>query len=481
MFNDLMPENTLSSDVVLKGICDDSRAVDAGDLFCAISGQVHDGKSFIAEAIEKGAVAVLTDSSIDDSFGDVPVVPVADLRNQVGVIASRFFDFPTASMDVVAVTGTNGKTSFTYLLAQALESKDFPCGVVGTMGYGTPRDLKSPGLTTPPAIELQRRLFELSESGCKAVVLEASSHGLDQQRLNGCEIDTAVFTNVTHDHLDYHDSFDDYRRAKRRLFEFSSVKQAVLNLDDEFGSSLFSEYRAQLRCVTYSRSEQTASVHCLSERYLDEGIELAISIEGTRIDVSLPLLGQFNTLNVLAVRATLHAMDYPADDISQRLQALTMVPGRMDVIRRPDCPTVIVDYAHTPDALEKCLLAVKEHFGDRVIWCVFGCGGDRDKTKRPVMGEIAARLAQRVVVTDDNPRGEDSNEIVKDILEGISGKDALVITNRREAIETAISEADSNDVVLIAGKGHEEYQEVAGVRHPFSDYEVIAEWQGNLK
>lgn len=473
MFSELIPEHPIERDVLLTGVCQDSRAVSQGDLFCAMAGRDHDGKTYIADAIKKGAVAVLTDAAVDQALYEVPVVAITDLKARIGAIASRFYDMPTKYMDVIAVTGTNGKTSFTHLLADALGAGGIKCGLIGTMGYGLPGDLKSPGLTTPPAIELQQRLFELKSSGCSAVVLEASSHGLDQCRVDGCEIDTAVFTNVTHDHLDYHESFENYRQAKRQLFEFTSVRQAVLNLDDDFGRMLFEDLKDRIRCISYSRSNVAATVHCLSERYLPDGIHLSISIGQGQTDVRLSLLGQFNTLNVLAVAATLHAMGTDADEIGRRLGSLSPVPGRMDVIKRPGCPTVIVDYAHTPDALEKCLTAVRTHFGDRLVWCVFGCGGDRDKTKRPLMGEIAARLAGKIVVTDDNPRGEDSMAIVTDILEGIGHDDVMVITDRQKAIETALSEAAADDVVLVAGKGHEEYQEVSGVRHPFSDYEVI--------
>ena len=515
MLSELLPTplvsaEVLARDVLVSGLGDDSRHIVAGDAFCACTGASVDGKTHVQEAISKGAVAVLFEPPAPALADVVPMIGVANLRQELGVLASRFFGYPTRDIDVIAVTGTNGKTSFTCMLAQSLGALGITCGTVGTLGCSlTPGridepaagDLSdesvpvwAPGLTTPPAIQLQAHFRALVDLGCTAIAVEASSHGLVQGRLNGSDIDLAVFTNLTHDHLDYHDTIEQYQAAKRRLFEFSSLQGVVINIDDAFGrvlaSDLTEESANKPTVTTYSLTDQAADVYCLAQTYTDSGTHLLVSVGGDRIETRLPLFGRFNTQNLLAVLATLVAMDRHekfvqrvspfSAALSAALSVITPVKGRMDVIRWPvekpstrSWPTIVVDYAHTPDALEQCLVALGEHFAGRRICCVFGCGGDRDTTKRAVMGAIAAKYAHQVIVTDDNPRGECPAVIVEDILAGVTSDQVEVIHDRRAAIHHAITRATEGEVVLVAGKGHEDYQDLAGERIHLSDHEVI--------
>ena len=470
MLRELLQEQSGIPDVMIKGLADDSRMVEPGDVFCALGGDQSDGRVYIDDAIGNGAVAVLAESPVGRA--SVPVVEVKNLRHQLGSLASRVYGDPSQQLAVVAVTGTNGKTSFTHLMAQAFTLLDQKGGMIGTLGFGSPDALCEPGLTTPPAATMHRRMRQLADNKCRVVALEASSHGLVQGRLDGIQIDTAVLTNITHDHLDYHGSFENYKAAKRRLFEFDSIRNAIVNLDDEFGRELAESYAEKLNVVGYSRTDARALVCCTRSEFTENGLILSLVIDGKKMVVRPGLFGGFNVDNLLAVTATLVAMGVSTQNIVSVLESLTPVPGRMDIVATPGKPAVVVDYAHTPDALEKSLTAVRQHFSGNVS-CVFGCGGDRDTLKRPVMGEIAGRLADIVVLTSDNPRSEDPGEIIAQIESGLSGSDARSLVNRAEAIGWAIDHADETDVVLVAGKGHETYQELASGRVEFSDYQVI--------
>jgi UDP-N-acetylmuramoyl-L-alanyl-D-glutamate--2,6-diaminopimelate ligase len=480
MLSQLLPDMQVPV-VAIHGISEDSRRVKSGDLFCAVAGEQTDGRNYIKAAIGNGAVAVLSESPLPEVANQivpevttVPIVPVEGLHSRMSEIADRFYGHPSEDLTVFAVTGTNGKTSFTQLLAQALSSAGVACGMIGTMGSGLPGALSDPGLTTPSAIDIQRKLRELVDSGCEAVVLEASSHGLVQGRLGNVSVGTAVLTNITHDHLDYHGTFESYRKAKELLFHIGSVSNAVINLDDDFASDLAAGLGGGVRVIGYSLKKET-DVSLMEAAATPLGVEVSISVSGDIIKARLPLFGSFNIQNVLAVVATLVAMEWGAPQIEASLKKLSPVAGRMDVLRSAGKPTIIVDYAHTPDALEKALTAVREHFPNRHISCVFGCGGDRDATKRPVMGEIASRYADRVVLTSDNPRSENPESIIHEIQAGVDAADLHINADRREAIREAIQLASENEIVVIAGKGHEDYQELASGRVPFSDYEVIDE------
>lgn len=479
MLSELLHDPSIEQDVLIQGITEDSRRVRRGDLFVALQGGSADGRDFIASAVNRGAVAVLCDAPVSDAA--VPVIEIPSLRAGLGEIAGRYYGNPGRQLDVIAVTGTNGKTSFTHLLAQALAAGDMDAGLIGTMGHGRPGNLAQPGLTTPGAIDLQRRLAELKAAGCAAVVIEASSHGLVQHRLNGANVTVGVFTNITHDHLDYHGSFSEYQDAKRRLFEMPTLETAVINLDDEFAADLIAGMRESIRVLGYSTSDRAAAVYSKQIRFDAEGLSAVIATPEGDLAAHIPLYGEFNLQNVLAVVATLVAQGWSAAKISAGLQKLTPVRGRMDVIFRQDKPGIIIDYAHTPDALEKCLMAVRQHFPGRKVSCVFGCGGDRDTAKRPLMGAIAAKLADRLYVTSDNPRSEDPAQILQAIVAGIEAPESLQMTlqtDREKAIRSAFADAAPDEVIVIAGKGHEDYQELAEGRVHFSDYDVVASCLG---
>ena len=469
MLSELLPDLDISPDLPVTGLCDDSRKVRPGDVFLAYSGETTDGKRYVADAITQGAVAVLADEKTQHP--GVPGYVVPGLRKRIGKLADSYFGMPSAHMIVIAVTGTNGKTSFTHLMAQALGSRNQKAGIVGTMGYGLPGSLIEPGLTTPPALELQRRLSELQQSGCAAVVLEASSHGLAQDRLSGIRIHTAVLTNITHDHLDYHGSFAAYRQAKQRLFEMEGLQTAIVNLDDPSAAEIMGAARDGARCVTYSLHGE-ADVSVTGLELSGSGIAMTCRLPDGLISVQAKLFGAFNAENILAVVATLVSMGWSHEEICDGVASLTPVAGRMDIIETPGMPIVVVDYAHTPDALEKSLGAIRQHFAGRQLVCVFGCGGDRDRSKRPMMGEIAARLADRIYVTSDNPRSEDPQAILEEICRGMpADADYVLEADRGRAVRQAVETAACEDVVLVAGKGHETYQELATGRIAFSDYD----------
>ncbi|MFT7219468.1 MAG: UDP-N-acetylmuramoyl-L-alanyl-D-glutamate--2,6-diaminopimelate ligase [Candidatus Azotimanducaceae bacterium] len=487
MLSELLP-TPIDRDIEVSGITDDSRNVQPGDVFFAVLGQAVDGRHYLTDAIKRGANAVvLEDGGQFDTMRaelgeNVSFYQVPDLKQALGSIASKFFGDPSQGLRVIAVTGTNGKTSFTHLLSDALSGQGRRCGMIGTMGHGLPGTLVEPGLTTPASIVLHRKLRALIDLGCDTVALEASSHGLAQSRLSGVKVDVAVLTNITRDHLDYHGTFEAYRAAKKTLFLLDSLRAVVVNLDDDFSSELIKSLDPDVAVFTYS-AKGAANVQLVSVKRHAEGLGLSLLLqENEVVDVDVPLLGSFNIENLLAVSATLLALDYACEEVKPMLEAVRAVPGRMELVGRPNQPKVVVDYAHTPDALEKALRATREHFPDRHVCCVFGCGGDRDIGKRALMGEVVSRLADKVIVTNDNPRSESPEEIARQILSGITEQSAWTILDRRSAIFTALAHAANDDVVLIAGKGHEDYQVTDGVTVPFSDSAVVeSAFEGSIQ
>ncbi|HKI74084.1 MAG TPA: UDP-N-acetylmuramoyl-L-alanyl-D-glutamate--2,6-diaminopimelate ligase [Pseudomonadales bacterium] len=472
MLSELLPDVTLPRDVPVKGITDDSRAVEPGWLFIAVPGLSVDGRKYIADAVSRAAAAVFCEPPVPASSYSIPVVAIPDLVMARGEIASRFFGNPSASMRTIAVTGTNGKTSCSHFIAAALQMAGTRCGVIGTLGFGMPGHLDGATLTTPDAISLQRRLADLKSFDCDAVAIEASSHGLVQGRLNGTSIDVGVFTNITRDHLDYHQTFEDYKQAKQRLFTWPGLTGAVINRDDEFAGELIASVAPGVDVVTYGVRDRQADVRAESLSFRPDGFDMKVAGPWGTGEVSSSLVGEFNASNLLAVISVLGLLDVPFDDALGYVSGLRNVPGRMDVMRRAGMATVVIDYAHTPDALEKALVALRVHTtGD--LWCVVGCGGDRDKGKRPLMGRIAAEKADKAIITDDNPRSEPSAEIISQIVAGVSGGDVQVEPDRSKAIRHALEAAAPEDIVLIAGKGHEDYQEVNGKRLPFSDFTEV--------
>ena len=464
----------------------DSRLVQPGDAFIAWPGYAVDGRRFVADALAKGAATCVVEEQGVEAYGfvDARVASLPNLKAVTGRIADGFFKQPTATLKVVATTGTNGKTSTAWWTAQALTQLGSRSGVVGTLGVGEPprvgaattdesHGIEFTGLTTPDPVLLHGAFRRFVDLGYAACAIEASSIGIVEQRMAGTRVVVALFTNFTRDHLDYHGSMEAYWDAKVQLFRWPGLKAAVVNIDDEKGAELADALRARgdLDLWTYS-VEREARLSASGLGYRDGGLSFALNEGAQRVDVTSGLIGQYNASNLLAVIGGLRALGVPLDDAARVCAHVTPVPGRMQRVSSAGQPEVVVDYAHTPDALEKVLQALQPLAQARggELWCVFGCGGNRDATKRPLMGAIAQRLADKVVVTSDNPRNEVPSFILSQILAGLVGHhDAAVIEDRREAIAHAIGEADARDVVLIAGKGHEDYQEIAGVKHPFSD------------
>ena len=469
---------------MIERLTSDSRRVAPRAAFFAWPGEAADGRRYIAQAIERGCAAVVWESEgfSWESGWKVPNAGVGGLKSQAGFLAHAFYGRPSETMWVCGVTGTNGKTSCTQWLAALLSRRHEKAAVIGTLGAGFPSELSSIENTTPDALELHRLLAQFKAAGASAVAIEVSSHGLDQGRVNGVAFDCALFTNLTHDHLDYHGTMAAYGEAKARLFDAPGLGAAVLNLDDPFGLRLAGRLAArEVRTIGYGLAHATAARDAVNEFVfardirIEDGItRIALQSSWGETRATINQIGHFNVANALGVLGCLLAHGVPFHDAAAVLEALPPVPGRMQKIaEQPGCPLVVVDYAHTPDALDKALRAlhpVAESRGGRLV-AVFGAGGDRDAGKRPLMGAIASRLAGRVVLTSDNPRGEDPAAIVAAIRRGVSG-DCAVELERATAIACAIEAAAAADVVLVAGKGHEEYQEIAGRRLPFSDAKV---------
>lgn len=460
------------------GLALDSRAVRPGDLFLAFPGTRQDGRAFIAAAAGAGAVAALAEAEglAIAPIPTLPVIPVPGLAARVSAIADAFYAHPSTALIVTGVTGTNGKTTCTQLLAQLFALLEAPAGVIGTLGAGVTdgsAPLAATGLTTPDAIATQRLLAEFRAQGARRAVMEISSHSLDQQRVAAVRIHTAVFTNLTQDHLDYHGDMGRYRAAKARLFQHPGLACAVINRDDPAGAGLLAELPPGVVGYGYSALGGDAAIRATDVRLDAGGVRAHLVTPWGEGELVGSLPGRFNLANLLAVVGAACAQGFALDAVLAAVPALRGAPGRMQALASPGGPRVVVDYAHTPDALAQVLAALRETLTDGGrLWCVFGCGGERDRGKRPRMGAIAAAGADRVMVTSDNPRGEDPDAIVAEVLDGVSAarrNRVEVIPERRAAIDRAIAAADTRDIVLIAGKGHETWQEIAGVRWPCDD------------
>ena len=453
----------------------DSRQVRLGDVFIAVPGARLDGRSFIGQAIAAGAAGVIweaEDFRWDPAWG-VPNLAVLNLRQRLGWIAADVYGDPSRHMWVAGVTGTNGKTSCSHWIAQSLTRLGRRTAVLGTLGNGFPGELVPGTHTTADAVSVQAEMADLLSRGASGVVMEVSSHGLEQGRVNGVAFAAALFTNLSRDHLDYHGSMEQYGAAKAQLFHWAGLQYAVINLDDRFGARLASSLdRSRINVLGYGLGKGEIA-----------GLKLDLSMRGLMLQIETPwgagiirsqLLGGFNASNLLGVLGMLLAAGVKLEDATSALERVEPVPGRLQMLRRAGKPLVVVDYAHTPDALEQVLETLRNVLsGEGRLICVFGCGGERDAGKRPLMGEAATRLADRVFVTSDNPRGEDPHAIIEQII-ARAHPNYRVEVDRAAAIYLALHEARAEDIVLIAGKGHEEYQEIAGVRLPFSDAEVAA-------
>jgi UDP-N-acetylmuramyl-tripeptide synthetase len=470
----------------------DSRKVGAGDGFIAWPGAATDGRMHVHSALAQGATACLVERDGVQAFDfDTPAIATyAQLKAATGPIAAAFFGSPSERLDVLAVTGTNGKTSTAWWLAQALSSvrssgggdaggqapagtasSPHACGLIGTLGIGRPPDVEFVGLTTPDPVLLQRQFRRFVDDGLTACAIEASSVGIVERRLDGTQIRVAVFTNFTQDHLDYHGTMQAYWEAKAELFRWPGLRAAVINVDDEKGLALSRSLHGRIDLWTTS-CEGPARLRAHDIDYGEHGLRFTVQEGEQRHALATQLIGDYNVSNLLGVIGAMRALGVALGDAVQACGSLLPVPGRMERLREPGKPLVAVDYAHTPDALDKALQALKPLARQRggKLWCVFGCGGDRDPTKRPLMAAVVEKNADRVVVTSDNPRNEKPENIISQILLGLSHDECVQVqADRALAIAETITAADARDVVLVAGKGHENYQETAGVKNPFSD------------
>jgi UDP-N-acetylmuramoyl-L-alanyl-D-glutamate--2,6-diaminopimelate ligase len=458
--------------VTASHITADSRKVTADSLFLAYPGENTDGRQYIQQAISQGAAAVLWERAgfAWDPQWQVPNIAIDGLRTQAGVIADAFFEQPSKHLWMIGVTGTNGKTSCSHWLAQGLTALGRKTAAVGTLGNGFPGAWTEAINTTPDPILLHGMLADYRRQGAVSVAMEVSSHGLDQGRVNGVHFDVAVLTNLSRDHLDYHGDIASYAAAKKKLFDWDGLTSAVLNADDDFGLQLARDLIGQGKPVlTYGLN--SGDVRGSQLQLGEWGLAMQVDTPFGKAELRASLLGRFNAYNLLAVLATLLASEVGLVQAVNVLAQVESVPGRMQQLGGAKQPLVVIDYAHTPDALEKVLIALREQAHGQLI-CVFGCGGNRDKGKRPLMGEVVSRLADQAIVTSDNPRHENPAEIIAAITDGMrSGY--RIEQDRAAAIALAVNMAKPGDIVLVAGKGHEEYQDIDGVKHPFSDQQVV--------
>lgn len=466
------------------GLCLDNRQMTPGAVFIALQGMHEHGIHYALAAVSAGAIAVVYEPAGVDSLPDVdvPCVAIPDLAKHLGAIAARYYEQPSAALSVIGVTGTDGKTSVTHFIAEALQMAGQQAAVLGTLGVGQPGQLRSATHTTPDAIRVQQYLCDLLTQGQQAVAMEVSSHALHQGRVNAVDFDVAVLTNLTRDHLDYHGTLEAYAAAKRQLFHWPTLKHVVLNLDDEFGEKLAAELaEAAVQVTGYgvgaAKLYPAGSVIATHAAFTPTGIRADVSTPLGQGVLQAAVLGRFNLHNLLAALAVLLAQGLALPVALQALQQVQTVPGRMERVIPPDAAAerlVVVDYAHTPGALEQALQALRVHTPGR-LWCVFGCGGDRDTGKRPLMAEVAEQLADQVIVTDDNPRTESPEAIFAAIRAGFRNSTTVRFEhNRSQAIQLAVRHAQAGDTVLIAGKGHEAEQISVDRVVPFDDREQAA-------
>lgn len=512
-----MMAQTYMNELYISGLSLDSRQVKAGDLFVAMSGMQHDGRQFISAAIEKGAVAVLTEppssqiayAAVKSSNAhspsvylnySVPIIEFPNLKESISHIAGRFFSEPSKHMKLIGITGTNGKTSCSHFIAQVLSKVKQQCGIMGTLGVGFIDSIMTSECTTPDPIVTQQQLAKLRDTGARVVAMEVTSHALCQGRVAGLQFHSAIFTNLTRDHLDYHGDMSSYFLAKKRLFLELNPNYLIINLDDYYGRQLvrdiikinalltkkiigFTSYAA-LDCIPLLSDETLEELALISPMLITteglllnpKGMQATIHTPWGSGKLTCPILGRFNFSNSLAALAAVCVQDIPFKQVVAAISTLKTVPGRMmHVGGKQKEPLVVVDYSHTPDALMQVLIALREHCHGK-LWCVFGCGGDRDRGKRAQMAEIAEKYSDRVVVTHDNPRTENPQTILDDILQGIHHLNAICVQpDRRLAIQFAVEKADDKDIILIAGKGHEAYQIIGTDKIPFNDHtEVLA-------
>lgn len=467
----------VGDDIEIASLCIDSRQVKSGALFFAYPGALSDGRNFIEQAQAAGATAIAYEACDYQLSGNinVPTFAVENLSFKIGILADHFYQQPSAELQVFGVTGTNGKTTCSYLLAQAFNNLGMQTALVGTLGVGCLDALSSSGHTTPDAVSIHRLLAHWRDQGVTQVCMEVSSHALDQRRTAGVRFYCTLFTNLSHDHLDYHGDIEQYRLAKQRLFTDHPSELLISNADDSMGADLV-DIGASDFIASYGLSR--GDVRCNDIRLTQTGMAFLVETDDIEFEVETSLIGEINVPNLLLVITTLLSLSIDVTEIQSIVKNLRSAPGRMELYKSAhssdkgsDLPSVVIDYAHTPDALEKALQSIRKHC-DGELWCVFGCGGDRDKAKRPSMGEIAGRLADQVIITNDNPRSEPPEAIAAQIEAGVDSRfsNKVEITlDRAEAIKRSINQAKINDWVLVAGKGHETTQTIGNNNHEFSD------------
>jgi UDP-N-acetylmuramoyl-L-alanyl-D-glutamate--2,6-diaminopimelate ligase len=470
-------------DLNISGVSFDSKKVKEGFLFVALTGENTDGHSYIDSAVKNGAKALIVEKLPEINSQEVSVVQVNDSRAALAVVSANFFGHPTKELTLVGITGTNGKTTITYLLESIWQHQNKKSGIIGTIDYRYADIIKPSSMTTPESLDLMGMFREMRESGVETVAMEVSSHAIDKQRVAQCHFDSAVFTNLTQDHLDYHDSMENYFEVKKRLFtEFleeseKEEKYSIINIDDPFGVRLVEDVSGNI--VTYSIANPNANVYAQFSTITAYGIEAKVVTPKGELQIKSTLFGEHNLSNILAAVAAACSLGTSNEDIEKGIANIDSVPGRLEGIPNENGFNVLVDYAHTPDALKNVLLASRPLTKGRLI-LVFGCGGDRDNAKRPLMGKIGKELSDVLIVTSDNPRTEDPEVILDHIEEGVyqareSEKPYHRIADRAQAIKQAIRSAQKNDTILIAGKGHEDYQIIGTTKHPFDDRKIARE------
>ncbi len=476
----------IDSDLSISGLTLNSNDVSEGNVFVALSGAKQHGLTYAEQAIERGAAAILFDSNDIElakshiTNPNVLAIAITNLAENLGDIAARFYQHPSQKMAVIGITGTNGKTSCSQFLSQMLEN----CGVIGTLGWGKYGQLKETLNTTPDALAIQKMLAAMKDENCENIAMEVSSHGLAQGRINGTCFKGAVFTNFSRDHLDYHGTMEAYLETKLKLFNASQLEFAVINLDDVVSEKIIAAIPENVSIIGVTKTERQSprGQTLIAQNVIPDlwGITFEVDWQNQLQKVHVPLIGLFNLENVLCVLAVMLTLGVKLEDAAQHLSHLKPVNGRMERFGgENNQPLVIVDYAHTPDALEKVLYSLRQHTHGE-LGVVFGCGGNRDSGKRAQMGRVAEEFADWMIITDDNPRFESNETIVEDILSGCFKKEAKVIHDREKAIRRAIEHASSQDCVLIAGKGHEDYQEIEGVKYPFNDAQCVREIMAKL-
>ncbi|MBA7517666.1 UDP-N-acetylmuramoyl-L-alanyl-D-glutamate--2,6-diaminopimelate ligase [subsurface metagenome] len=473
IIKDIDCQTTGRIDININKISFDSRKVQSNDLFVAVKGTQVDGHNYLSDAIDKGAIAIICENFPDQLALRATIVQVKDSAEALGMVAANYYDDPSRSLSLVGVTGTNGKTSIVTLLHQLFNKMDQKSGLLSTIHNLVGQKNIQATHTTPDAITIQSLLRKMVDDGCTHAFMEVSSHAIDQKRIQGLDFNVVVFTNLTHDHLDYHNTFEAYLKAKKQLFDdLSSEATALINADDKHSEVMVQNTSATIK--TYGLRSMADFKAKIIESHFDG---MLVNIENTELWTKV--IGEFNASNLLAVYAVANLLGYPKDEILRVISTLGTVEGRFEYLRSDNNITAIIDYAHTPDALKNVLTTINQirNTGCQLI-TVVGAGGDRDRAKRPVMGKIAADLSTRVIFTSDNPRSEDPQQIINEMIAGVDDvnrKSTIAITNRREAIRTACMMAHEGDVILIAGKGHETYQEIKGERNYFNDKQVVLE------